>query len=123
MTMTGLYIGNTNFTTGGQFGSNGRGVVAFHFQQERDNGAGGLVKFGEQWLEWNWAALSLTEWAFLLTCYAANPTTFGLPIYDTDRTPVAFTSGNMHQPVHNGIIGNNYVAQVHVEFHDLMPFV
>lgn len=114
-------------TIGGQpfnatMGRLGGGRITPHWQEDRLAADGTLYRAGEQWLEWDWNALSSTDWQWLLTQYAAGPSGFVLFTDDDRSANATFTSGGMAKPTNGGTFGN-YYRDVHVEFRALMPIL
>jgi hypothetical protein len=102
-------------------GVGGGGKITPHWQEQRISGSGIAFHVGEQWLEWDWEILELAEYDWLMARYAADPVTFQLWDDDTRRNLLTFTSGAMTEPRAGGTYGNVCYANVHVEFHALMP--
>jgi hypothetical protein len=118
--MTAPNIGGTGFPA--TMKTNGGGRITPHWQEDRVAADGTLYRAGEQWLEWDWEALSTSDYNFLLTRYAALPSTFVLFTDDDRLTNATFTAGAMLKPQNGGTYRNGYV-KVHVEFHALMPIL
>ena len=102
-------------------GKAGGGKVTPHYREQHLAGDGTSYWAGECWLEWDWEALLIADYNFLMARHLAGPTTFVLPADDTRATFYTFTSGAMFRPQNKGTFGNNYYQGVHVEFHALAP--
>jgi len=112
-------IGGVAF--GSTMGVKGGGRITPHWQDERVAADGSIYRAGEQWLEWDWPALLVSDYDYLVTRYEALPSTFELFDDDTRGTAVSFTSGGMKKPTSGGTFGGKYYRDVHVEFRSLMP--
>jgi hypothetical protein len=113
-------IGGTGFPA--TMKTNGGGRIIPHWQEDRVAADGTLYRAGEQWLEWTWEALTVSDYTFLLTRYAAAPTAFVLFTDDDRATNATFTSGVMLKPQNGGTYKNGYV-KVTVQFRALMPIL
>ena len=103
-------------------GPNGGGRIIPHWQDDRVAADGTVYRAGEQWLEWEWEALSATDYAWLVTQYEASPAAFVLFKDDDRAVNATFTSGAMFRPTNGGTYRHGFV-KVHVEFHSLMPIL
>lgn len=102
--------------------TNGGGRITPHWQEDRVAADGTVYRAGEQWLEWDWEALTTSDYTWLLTQYAALPAAFVLFTDDDRGTNATFTSGAMLKPVNGGTYKSGYV-KVRVVFHSLMPIL
>lgn len=114
-------IGGTSIPT--SFGYRGGGKITPHWQEDKLAADGSIYRAGEQWLEWDWPALTIAEYDWLVTQYEALPSSFELYEDDTRATAATFTSGGMKKPTSGGTFGNAYYRDVHVEFRALMPLL
>lgn len=113
-------IGGTALTINANHSKCG-GSYHFHRAPSRYAGSGAHYLGGEQWAEWTWKALSITDFNTLRTRWQSNPTAFELWSDDEKATAVSFTSGAMFEPVHGECVNNSYFADVKIEFHGLIP--
>lgn len=112
-------IGGTAFNA--TMGYHGGGFVTPHWRIQKTAADGTSYFSGECWMEWEWDALTGTDYQWLLTKYLTTPTTFELPTDDTKAAFYTFTAGAMYRPTCGRAVGPAVMSKIHVEFHALSP--
>jgi hypothetical protein len=99
------------------------GHVQFHRQQTKPNGAGSLVRYGEQWYEWNAPGCIAADWDWWVTQHQRGTAmAFALPTDDSGgaRGSITFTSGYLWRPEYERVEGGVYL-DVRIQIHNLTP--
>ncbi len=115
-----------SFVVGGSIvPSSFSGHIMFHWQNTRPNGAGSLVHYGEQWMEWNASGCTWSNYDWWYTQFLRGTAmAFSLPPWDSSTADgtLTFTSGYLWRPQYRQAEGG-VMLDVHLEIHNLLPIL
>jgi len=98
----------------------------FHPQEQRSNGAGGVVLVGQQRAVWTIRNMNQTEWDWLTVTLMGGSRSLAVTaaeLWDDSFDEVSFTSGTLLFPVARGGKKAGYYRDVVVEIRNLLPIL
>lgn len=97
----------------------------FHPQEQRSNGAGGIVNVGQQRAVWTIRNMSTADWDWLVDTLMGGNRSLAVTaaeLWDDSFNEVSFTSGTLVMPVSEKKSAGLF-RQVTVEIRNLLPLI